>query len=159
VSHRLFHCYNCVALICQDPGNNYYSFENKNKVRLHVFVLNVLLNVTCSHYLYSVFVCTNTWDSPLLCRCTASVRQHCHSPSLAYHHVPLNVASRAVPFNSFSGTVKCSRNFQNPGTPTFRFVCFSFRLMRSPRCLWAACPPPPLQMLKQLADVDVSLLG
>jgi hypothetical protein len=103
--HWLFHYYNYVVLLFQDTGNNYHSFQNKNKIRLHMFVLNFLLNVTCSQYRCSVFVCTNTRDSPLLCHRSASVRQHCHSPSLAYLHVPLNIASPIMPCSTNNGTV------------------------------------------------------
>jgi hypothetical protein len=66
VSYWLFHYCNCVVLIYQDTGNNYHRFENKNKVTLHMFILNFLLNVTCSQYRYSIFVCANTGlTSPL----------------------------------------------------------------------------------------------
>jgi hypothetical protein len=81
------------VLICQDTVNNKHSFENKKYSRLHMFVLNCLLNITRSQYRYSVFLCTNTRDSPLLCHCPASVQQKYHLPPLAYLHMSLNIVS------------------------------------------------------------------
>jgi hypothetical protein len=64
------------------PNNvsSYHSFENKNKARLHMLILNCLLNVTRSEYQYtsSMFMSRNMRDLPLTCPCSASVQQHCH---------------------------------------------------------------------------------
>jgi hypothetical protein len=77
VSHWLFHCYGCVVLICQDTGNNYHSLENKKKARLHMFVLNFLLN-----YMFSVSI---------LCICILTRLTHLSS-------VTAQLASGTLPF-------------------------------------------------------------
>jgi hypothetical protein len=61
-------------------------------VRLHVFVLNCILHATCYHnqYVYSIFVCTNTCDSPLP---ALAQQAFSHSLSLGYLYLPLNVMS------------------------------------------------------------------
>jgi hypothetical protein len=83
------------VLFCVNVSRHYRQSENKNKVRLCMFLLNYPLHFACSkyQYTYSIFVSTNKHDSPLPQTLSASIWQHCHSPSLADLHVLLNIVS------------------------------------------------------------------